>query len=359
MEFTLQPNIYTTSIKHGTPNLLSLLEKVWVTDLKEHETLGKGSMYILSGFSNFNGGVRFYNHIENHIQKGGQCQVLLGGSTRQNMSSVQIVRKLLDIGCDVGIINRKAIFHAKCYGHQFNNQSSLIVSSGNFTSRGLTQNIEASLYLNHEDMQRINFDWEVMFHQLRQQDLDYYQATQKADAPFWKLLFNEERSRIEDDSDPYNTLVVTLSHSDTVRIQAEPGSKQYKGTQYFWLSKDSYDFFPSLDIPNQRGYKKTYQTLINVNYIDLNLQHQERVTFEAENNFDFRLGTSLLKGSKIAGQYDLAALTRVNERDYEMRIFAKDSPQYRRLIPYAIHHIGHQGKQYGYIDNKSFFATLK
>ena len=360
MDFTLQPNIYTTRTQ-GAPNLLSLLEKIWVSDLVEHNLIGKGSMYILSGFSNFNGGVRFYNHIENHIKRGGRCQIILGGSSRQNMSSQQIVRKLLDIGCDVGIINRKSIFHAKCYGYKFEKQSTLIVSSGNFTSRGLTQNVEASLHLSFEDMTGFNFNWDDLFQQIKKQKFEFYKATNNQDAPFWNLLFNEDRGRIgeEESKDSYNTLLVTLSHSDTSRIQAEPGSTQSKGTQYFWLSKDSYDFFPALNIPNQRGYKKTYQTLINIDYKDLGIQHEERVTFEAENNFDFRLGTSQLRGTKIANRQDLIALTRLSERDYEMRIFPKESLQYHALIQYATNLIGHKGKQYGYIDNRKFFNLLK
>lgn len=359
MEFTLQPNIYTTHA-HGAPNLLALLEKIWVSDLEEQDLLGQGSMYILSGFSNFNGGVRFYNHIEKHIKKGGKCQIILGGSTQQNMSSLQIVRKLLDIGCDVGIINRKAIFHAKCYGYKAKDQSSLIVSSGNFTSRGLTQNIEASLHLDSRDIAGLGFDWDEMFQQIRSQKFEFYKATNDQQAPFWNLLFNEDRGRVgeEGSGDSYNTLLITLSHSDTVRIQAEPGSTQFKGSQYFWLSKDSYDFFPALDIPNQRGYKKTYQTLINIDYRDLGIKQEERVTFEAENNFDFRLGTSTLKGTKIASRQDLIALTRLGERDYEMRIFPKESLQYHTFIQYAVNFIGHRGKQYGYIDNKTFFHKL-
>ncbi|MBQ8968760.1 MAG: hypothetical protein IJ064_03375 [Bacteroidaceae bacterium] len=236
MDFTLQPNIYSTA-RSMPPNLLTLLEQVWINDLQENGLMGQGSMFILSGFSNFNGGVRFYNHIERHIQAGGRCQIILGGSSRQNMSSRQVVEKLLDIGCDVGIINRKAIFHAKCYGYKCDKGSSLIVSSGNFTSRGLTQNIEASLHLSFEDTKVCGFEWENMFQRIKAQKFEYYQASQKADAPFWKLLFNEEKGRVEEEesSEGYSTLLITLSHSDTARIQALPGSNQAKGTQYIWL----------------------------------------------------------------------------------------------------------------------------
>lgn len=360
MDFTLQPNIYATQ-NQAAPNLLSLLEDVWISDLNEHHLLGMGSMYILSGFSNFNGGVRFYNHIEQHINKGGRCQVILGGSNRQRMSSQQVVRKLLDIGCEVGIINRKAIFHAKCYGYKCNEKSSLIVSSGNFTSRGLTQNVEASLHLNFKDMQSFNFDWDAMYEQIRAQKFEYYQASKSSDAPFWKLLFDEDRGHVEEEDagDTYTTMLITLSASDTARINAESGTKASLGSQYFWLSKDAFDFFPVLNIPNRRGYKKTYQALINIDYKDLGIRHEERVTFEAENNVDFRLGTTRLRNTKIAQQGDLAALTRIGEKDYEMRIFRQNSVEYGKLIPFAVTFIGQRGKRYGYIDNASFYERIK
>ena len=73
---------------------------------------------------------------------------------------------------------------------------------------------------------------------------------------------------------------------------------------------------------------------------------------------DFRLGTSQLRGTRIANRQDLIALTRLSERDYEMRIFPKDSLQYHALVQYATNFIGHQGKQYGYIDNRTFFKQL-
>lgn len=359
MDFTLQPNIYSTQ-SPAVPNLLSLLETVWISDLKERNLLGTGTMYILSGFSNFNGGVRFYNHIERHISMGGKCQIILGGSSSQRMSSQQVVKKLLDIGCDVGIVNRKAIFHAKCYGYHSNEGTSLIVSSGNFTSRGMTQNVEASIHLDFKDMHGFGFKWDTMFDQIKAQKFEYYQASLNEDASFWKLLFDENRGHVEEEAgDTYTTMLVTLSSSDTKRINAEPKTKENLGSQYFWLSKDAFDFFPVLNITNKRGYKKTYQALVNIDYKDLDMQHEERVTFEAENNVDFRLGTTRLRGTKIAQQGDLTALTRKGEREYEMRIFKQGSPEYNELIQYAVTFIGQRGKRYGYIDNASFFKIME
>lgn len=360
MEFTIQPNIYTTR-KGGASNLLSHLEHIWIDDLTSNDFVGKGSMYVLSGFSNFNGGVRFYPWIQDHIQRGDKCRIILGGSSSQNMSSRQIVGKLLDIGCDVGIVNRKAIFHAKCYGFKYQDFSSLVVSSGNFTSKGMTQNIEASMLLDHNDMKGFSFDWDEMFKTIQSQKIEYYPVTPNPTAPFWKLLFDEEKGRIQDDKDDsFQTLLITLSNSDTARIQAQPGTDEGKGSQYFWLSKDSYDFFPALTIPNKRGYKRTFSTLISMDYIDLGLKGvEERVTFEAENNLDFRLGTGQLRYSSIAQAGDLAAITRRGEHEYELRIFHADSHLYKNLLSYAINFIGHQGKRYGYLDNTSFYMLLK
>lgn len=217
MDFLLQPNIYST--ENGTNTLMSLLERAWVKDVKEHDSVGNGTFYILSGFSNFNGGVPFYERIEKHIQLGGKCKIILGASASQRMSSQQIVRKLLEIGCEVGLVNRKAIFHAKCYGFQNGQFRNLIVSSGNFTSRGITQNIEASLFLQEADL-KMKFEWETVFDAIKTQKLEYYQvSSDEANDPAWKLLFDEDKYRIEEGTkDEFSTMVLTLGHNDTVRI---------------------------------------------------------------------------------------------------------------------------------------------
>lgn len=355
MEFLLQPEICKTS---SGPTLMSLLEKIWIKDLKSKRLMGKGTFYILSGFSNFNGGVRFYNCIEKHIADGGRCEVILGGSTSQNMSSQQVVKKLLEIGCKVGVVNRKAIFHAKCYGYQTDGYKTLIVSSGNFTSCGLTQNIEASLLLENEDF-NMDFDWNHVMNQIRKQKIDYYEASLNEQNLVWKLLYDEFRGKtIEDKQSLFQTLIMTLSHIDVARIQAEPKTNASKGTQYFWLSKDSFDFFPPLDLKNERGTKNAYQTLVSMKYVDLDVIDTVRVTFEADNNLDFRLGTSRLKNTRIADEGDMVAITRTGFDTYEMRIFKKDSYGYDRLISYATTYIGHKGKRYGYISNRKFFRLF-
>jgi hypothetical protein len=82
------------------------------------------------------------------------------------------------------------------------------------------------------------------------------------------------------------------------------------------------------------------------------------VTFEAENNLDFRLGTGKLRHSGLARKGDLAAISRVGERDYELRLFRSNSSEFKKLTPFAINFIGHEGKKYGYIPNEEFEQLL-
>ena len=155
-------------------------------------------------------------------------------------------------------------------------------------------------------------------------------------------------------------MIKTLGHSDVVRINAEKGSNAGKGTAYFWLSKDCYDFFPPLTIPNSRGYKPTNSCIINLHYVDLNLINTEnRVTFEAGNNVDFRLGTSKFRYTKIAQEGDLMVLSRISEYNYDIRIIKQDSPEYRLLSPYATTFIGNSGKRMGFISNDSLEKILE
>lgn len=76
-----------------------------------------------------------------------------------------------------------------------------------------------------------------------------------------------------------------------------------------------------------------------------------RVTFEAENNLDFRLGTRQLRYPGLAEKDDFAAISRVGETDYELRIYRNGSREHKALTPYAIHFIRHQGKKYSYLSN--------
>ena len=58
--------------------------------------------------------------------------------------------------------------------------------------------------------------------------------------------------------------------------------------------------------------KNTFSCIINMNYIDLNLVQEARVTFEADNNLDFRLGTGAFRFTKKAKENDLALITRLS-----------------------------------------------
>lgn len=225
----------------------------------------------------------------------------------------------------------------------------------------MSQNIEASLLIENDDVAKTGFQWNDLVSSFFKQKWDIYEPD-LADKtlPAWKLLYDEIGGKVKIEDEQEITLLVTLSHADTARIQANPGDSAGKGTQYFWLSKDSYDFFPALTIRNKRGRKATYSALINMNYIDLGLIDDNcRVTFEAENNLDFRLGTGKLRYTKAAKEGDLAAITRVGENDYELRIIKKETDAFTNLEPHAINFIGHQGKKFGYLSNSEFLKTIK
>jgi len=355
MQFAIHPNVYNTDPK--SKGLLHMLEQTWVRGKEP----GDGTFYIISGFSNYNGGVRFYETFKHHIDKGGNCVAFLGGSTSQNLSSQQVVEQLLTVGCKVYIINRKRILHAKCYGHSSKNGDSLVISSGNFTGPGMSQNVEASLLLGEDHVKQMGFSWNDLTNSFFKQKWDLFEPSLKdKNHPSWKLLYDEVGSTVKLGDEQEVTMLISLVHADTARIQANSGDTAGLGTQYFWLSKDSYDFFPALTIRNARGEKATYSAIINMNYVDIDLMDKEcRVTFEAENNLDFRLGTGKLRYSKIAKEGDLAAITRISEYDYELRIIKQESDLYSMLIQYAINFIGHRGKKYGYISNSDFKKIIK
>lgn len=346
--FSLHPKVYATGQADG---LIRMLEQIWVRDF----TPGQGTIYIISGFGTYNGGVRFYHTFEEHIAKGGQIVAFFAGSTAQRLTSKQVVEELLRVGAEVNIVNRKRLLHAKCYGTSTAKGEQLIVTSGNFTGPGMSQNVEASVLLNSDLTREMNFSWADVETSLKQQAWDrYLPSVLDANDPRRRLLYDETARDIVLDETEATTLVVTLNHSDTARIQAARGTTAGAGTQYFWLSKDSYGFFPPLTIRNQRGEKATFQCLITLHLVDLRETVRERVTFEAENNFDFRLGTNRLKHTQIAEKEDLAVISRTGEDVYELRIYKKEDPLYTLLLPYAINFIGHRGKRYGYIDNDEF-----
>lgn len=354
--FSLHPNVYSTGRPRG---LVNMLEQAWVTN----HTSGDGTLYLISGFANYNGGIRFYDVFSDHIQNGGRVVAILGGSTSQRLSSKQVIEELVTRGVETYLVNRKRILHSKLYGtsNSDNSIESLIVSSGNFTGPGMSQNIEASLFLDSDTTHSTGFSWEDMIENMFQQNWNIHDMTHAQPSnPGWNLVYDERPRAVTLDETEEVTLIMTLGYADTVRIQATRGTSQGLGTQYFWLSKDSYDFFPPLTIRNQRGSKATYSALINMNYIDLGVTDSEcRVTFEAENNFDFRLGTSKLKHTNLASQGDLVAITRTGSANYELRIIPQNTREFENLNPYAINYIGNRNKRYGYLSNSEFSNLLR
>ena len=355
MEFLLQPGVYTTGTSRS---LLNMLDRMW---LKEH-LLGEGCLYIISGFANYNGGVRFYPAFLEHTRKGGRIIAVLGGSASQRLSSLQVVEALLDCGVELHVVNRKRLVHAKCYGVLDERGEELIVTSGNFTGPGMSQNVEAAIRVNQENISDIGFSWEELLNNIFDQGWDVYKLEQTDISsklnPGWSLLYDEVRDTVKLDDSQLVSMVVLLSHSDTARIQADAGTNAEKGTQYFWLSKASFDFFPALTEKNKRGIKNTYSCDINLNYIDLGMTQRAKVTFEADNNLDFRLGTGAYRRTKVAEERDLAIITRRSEYDYEIRIIGKTEPVYSQMLSYATQYIGNFGKRFGYIDNETLFSII-
>ncbi|MBN5158538.1 MULTISPECIES: hypothetical protein [unclassified Stenotrophomonas] len=352
MELTLHPNVYSTGRSKG---LVNLLERVWV---REH-TPGDGTIFVMSGFGNYNGGVRFFETFKKHKERGGSLVAIFAGSSRARLTSKQLILELLECGAEVHVVNRKRLLHMKCYGAVSGRGQSLVVTSGNFTGPGMSQNVEISVLLGAQQTAEMSFSWRDMVNSVLSQKWALYRPTlDNLTAPAWQLLYDEQGgSVIMEDTDKM-TMILLLGHADTVRVQATPGSVEGKGSQYFWLSKDCYDFFPALTIRNERGHKATYSCLVRMNYVDLGLIDNDcRVTFEAENNVDFRLGTGPLRYSGIVSSGDLAAITRVGESSYEMRFYRQGTAVHAALLPAAVHMIGHQGKRYGYLSNAEF-ATI-
>lgn len=350
-ELAIHPNVYQTGASKG---LVNLLERMWVRELSH----GVGTIFIVSGFANYNGGVRFYDTFRRHIDLGGAVVALFGGSTSQRLSSKQVVRELLSAGAEVHLINRKRLMHAKSYGFLSREDQMIVVTSGNFTGPGMSQNVEMSLLLDQSSTLSLGYSWTDVVSSILQQPWDIHRVTSVETSPAWLLLYDEQDARITLDETEEVTMIVRLGKADTARILATPGSTASRGTQYFWLSKDAFGFFPALTILNRRGYKTTYQQLIQMNFINLGIVREVRVTFEAENNLDFRLGTGPLKGTRLVAEGDWAAITRRGESKYELRLFDKDSAEGRLLSSYAVNLIGHKGKRYGYMPNAEFEGVV-
>lgn len=347
-ELAVHPNVYATGRSKG---LVPLLERVW---LREQEP-GEGTFYVISGFANYNGGVRFFPVFRRHIERGGKVEAVFAGNAGQNLTSRQVVRAMLECGADVHVVNRKRLVHMKSYGSQTRDGDMVVVSSGNFTGPGMAQNVEMSVLLDRPTTRHMGFSWEgLMSHMLSQRWQLYRPTIGDLSAPVWRLLYDEQASNIVLDATAEVTMILILGHADTVRINAEPGTVQARGTQYFWLSRDCYDFFPALTIPNAHGVKRTYSCLVQMNFVDLGQIKKVRVTFEAENNLDFRLGTGALRGTRLARRGDVAAISRIGESSYELRLFRQEIPMAGRLAAHAVYFVGNRGKRYGFVSNDGF-----
>ena len=352
IEITVHPNVYASGQSTG---LIQLLERSWVRDISP----GDGTIYIFSGFANYNGGVRFYEVLRNHVELGGKVEAFFAGSSSSRLTSKQVVRELMGLGANVRLINRKRLVHMKSYGLSDSRGDQLIVTSGNFTGPGMSQNVEMSVYLDRDKTKEAGFSWADLRDSFVTQKWDHYSVEDDEESSSWRLLYDEQSRDIKIEDGQEITMLLTLSHADTARINAEYGTNAGKGTQYFWLSKDCFDFFPPLILRNERGSKPTFSCLISINYVDIGVIDEScRVTFEAGNNLDFRLGTSALRYKKVCAQGDLAAITRRGESEYEIRLIRQDSDLFSELSQFATNFVGSQGKRYGYLANRQMDRFL-
>ena len=371
-ELAVHPDVYATARNRG---LISLLERVW---LRKQEP-GEGTLYVISGFATYNGGVRFFPVFRRHVELGGRVVALFAGSTGQNLASRQVVQGMLECGAEVRIVNRKRLMHVKSYGSRTRAGDMVVVSSGNFTGPGMAQNVEMSVLLDRRTARGMGFSWEDLIAGMLSQSWQMHRPElQDMSSPGWRLLYDEEAPTIVldetdevtlivilDETDEVTlivildetdevTLIVILGHADTVRINAAPGTVEARGTQYFWLSRDCYDFFPALTIPNARGVKRTYSCVVGMNFVDLGRREKVRVTFEAENNLDFRLGAGALRGTGLVRAGDVAAISRIGESSYELRLYRRNAPVGERLAARAVNFVGNRGKRYGFVSNDEF-----
>ena len=93
-----------------------------------------------------------------------------------------------------------------------------------------------------------------------------------------------------------------------------------------------------------------------MNFVDLKRIKEIRVTFEAENNLDFRLGTGPLRGTRLAQSGDVAAISRIAERNYELRLYRRSTATADWLVNHAVNFVGNRGKKYGFVSNEDFRA---
>lgn len=352
--FTLHPDVYSTH--KNLTNLPDLLDHMW----RDENTSDTDTWIFISGFSNYNGGVRFYDLFEDHIKKGGKVLAYLSVSAHQRLSSKQVVKELNSRGVLVILINRKRLVHSKLYGFYSDNNydpnQGLVISSGNFTGPGMNLNVESSLLMDSNTLTDMNFSWNELKSGIDNQNWQTYQLKSKYDdnASYEDLLYDENKfsSFTKKDELEKEYLITTLSRNDTSRIEG----RVVKGTQYIWLSKNTVGYFPPLLIRNKRGYKKTYSAEFKISYPQLNQWNlNSRVTFEAENNMDFRFLTKkVVYKTKIAYPKDLVVIKRISSNKYNVIFVSSSTKEYVELNAYANRFIGHRGKRYGFISKENY-----
>ena len=237
-ELAIHPNVYATGRSKG---LISMLEHMWIRGQQP----GQGTFYLVSAFANYNGGVRFFPTFRRHIELGGQVVAIFGGSSRQNLTSKQVVRELLKCGAEVHIINRKRLMHVKSYGAKTQDGNRLVVTSGNFTGPGMAQNVEMSVLVNDQTTRDLGFSWDDMISSMLMQRWDRYQpGLDDSSAPVWRLLYDEEASRVVLDETDEVTLILRLGHADTVRVNAAPALGRAEGLSTSGLAETAMTFSP-------------------------------------------------------------------------------------------------------------------
>jgi hypothetical protein len=99
---------------------------------------------------------------------------VFGGSTRQSLTSRQVVTEMLECGAEVHVVNRKRLMHAKSYGSDTRDGQMLVVTSGNFTEPGMSQNVEMAVLLDRPTTRAMGFSWQDMIANMQGQRWDLY-----------------------------------------------------------------------------------------------------------------------------------------------------------------------------------------
>ena len=224
-ELSVHPNVYATGRSKG---LLAMLETLWLRE----QPPGDGTIYIVSGFANYNGGVRFYPVFRDHVHSGGKIVAVFAGSARQKLTSRQVVTALLECGAEVYIVNRKRLMHMKSYGAATSTGELLVVTSGNFTGPGMAQNVEMAVLLDRPSTKELGFSWRELVAQMFDQGWSVSRPMLGHSSPAWQLLYGESRYelRLYRQSNPVATALV----EHAVHLVG------HQGKRYGFLSNDEF-----------------------------------------------------------------------------------------------------------------------